>query len=82
VVQSARRKAPKATWTSAEKRTTKKQGVVYILHGKISNQTATLTISSSGEVLQFTQGSLRGGKEGSLRGGKEGSLRGGKKKPK
>ena len=62
VVLAAQKKASTAKWISAEKRTTKKLGVVYVLHGKVSNQTATLAINSSGEVLKFTEGSTRSGK--------------------
>lgn len=63
VTAAAEKKAPKATWTSAEKHETKKQGTVYTLHGKVSNLTAAMAISSSGDVLQFTEGSLKRGKK-------------------
>jgi hypothetical protein len=76
VIAAAQKKAPQATWTSAEKHTTKKDGTVYELHGKISNQSTTMLISSTGEVLRWTEGAEHKGK---ARGKGKGKAKGDKK---
>ena len=58
VTDAAKKEAPNANWTSAEKHSTKKQGSVYSLQGTDGKYHVTLMASSSGELLRFTKTSV------------------------
>jgi hypothetical protein len=63
VIEAAKKEAPNANWSSAEKRLAKKQGTIYTLEGSDGKFQLSLMATSSGELMRFTKATQRKGKK-------------------
>lgn len=59
VTETAKKESPKASWTSAEKLSAKKQGTLYVLRGKDGEFSITVMATASGELQKLSKGRER-----------------------